>query len=113
MKIKMHKYGDMLSEEELDNISNHIELSFHASKRIEERGKNLGRKLDYISEIKKSSFAYLNNDGTYNVGLNGTKCYFVIKPTKNSFFVITFKEESNNKISLQRKRELCLNGVTR
>lgn len=98
-----------MEKKELEKILQNLILSNHAKKRIKER-----LDITNIDEIKnlitQPYFIWRNTDNTINIAIDEFR-YFVIKKTKDNFYIIiTFKEESTNKINVKVKFSMALKG---
>lgn len=100
--------GQVLSQEELNEIADNFVLTRHARQRISERLPGL----DIRGLIKSPLLAYYNTDGSVNVALNAFE-YIVIGTDSAPYPVITFKERSHNSINIFQKQRLATKGVSR
>lgn len=96
-----------LTREEVLIVYEYASLSNHARDRMVERKATL-------RGIIGSPLAYINTDGTINIQNRvKPKEYFVFAKTDRGFIMITYKEQSNNGISLRKKYQLALKGYER
>lgn len=103
--------GELLTAVELNNIANHLTLSYHAKEQLTVR--NFGTDLNKIkTAILNPILAYYNTDGSINIARNRWE-YFVIVPKKDGFLMITYKEQSHNGIDIYAKRNLAIRGYGR
>lgn len=106
MEVK-HR-GQLLTAEELKEISENYVLTKHAQERIKTRYP----KLDIVHTINNPLIAYFNTDGSVNVALTKFE-YLVIATDCNPYKVITFKEKSHYNNDIYKKRKMAQNGYGR
>lgn len=106
MKVKYK--GELLTTDELWDITDNFYLSYHARERIATRFPDL----DVANAIRNPILAYYNTDGSMNIAINEYE-YLVVIKTGNTYKVVTFKEKSHNNINIFKKREFALRGWDR
>lgn len=101
-----------LKRYEILNIANNFIYSKHAIDRINERLNGNLHKVKTL--IQKSTFSYINTDGSINVGFGDNSRYFVfvLLQETQKYLMITCKEPSGY-TSLYKKYFLALNGYDR
>ena len=96
-----------ITRDEILEIYEKTTFSNHAKERMLERGAAL-------QDVIASPLAYGNTDGTINIQSRlKEQEYFVFAPVDDGYLMITYKENSHNGVSLQRKYELALKGYER
>lgn len=94
-----------INKSEIIQIYKNAVVSKHARKRLSERGATL-------EDMLKSTFAYVNVDGSINIAINDYE-YFVFVEKKDCHLLITYKERSKNNITVAQKYMIALNGRPR
>lgn len=96
-----------ITRNEILEIYEKAVFSNHAKERMIQRGAAL-------QDIIASPLAYVNTDGTINIQSRLKEHeYFVFAPVDDKYLMITYKENSHNGISLERKYQLALKGYER
>lgn len=106
-----------LNEQDLQNVAANLSYSRHAKKQIKERlgvdVENSTGKIDLEFMVMDSKLAYVNTDKAINIAFSKTTYLVVAQNTNGTYYVITFKEPSHNKITVEDKYNLALKGVKR
>lgn len=106
--IRVRHRGQLLRQNELNEIADNYILTRHAKEMIEKRCPDLNIK----HSIQYPILAYFNTDGSINIAINNFE-YLVIALDKFPYRVITFKEKSHNGIDIYFKRYLAQIGYCR
>lgn len=104
------KTGHPLKREELDKISKSFTITKHALERMNQRGL---KPSEVISVLRNPYSSFLNTDGTVNVAKD--KHHYLVfgkdRKDPNKWVIITYKEQSKNNVSFERKQFLAWMNV--
>lgn len=103
--MKLKNKGQNLTHEDLKEISENFVITKHAQKRLQERGLHESE----IKEIILSPYkAFFNTDYSINIAKDSSHyLVFVFSESSKKFVLITYKEPSKNKVSIDRKQMLA------
>lgn len=100
-----------LNKSDMETLTTNMRLSNHACARLKERYSTNDIEV-FKNHVRNSTFGYVAGDRVISVELEDG-CVALIAQDRNNYFVITIKEPSINKISLQKKYKLACKGGRR
>lgn len=120
INLELKYSGELLSQNEINEILSNYRISRHAIERLYERsnilvegygGINFTKtKINIRNDISNNLYlAYFNTDGSVNIAIDEFN-YYVFAKNEDCWLLQTFKEKSWNNITIDQKRKLAQLG---